>query len=106
MVLKRQSTTELSILRLYGRHIAETHDDKSYIDGQHITPNNLFVGLEAATSGPVVTGSVGCDAGMVHNGFKGGIGTALRVVYAGDQSFTEIALVQCIFKSHSNISSR
>lgn len=71
-------------MRLYGRHVAKTHYDEDDVDGQHITPNILFSGLEAATPGPLVIGSVGCNTGMVKKGFKGGIGAASRVVLVGD----------------------
>jgi D-aminopeptidase len=48
--------------------------------GQHVTKAHTFAALSAARSGPVPEGNVGGGTGMVAHGFKGGIGTASRVV--------------------------
>jgi D-aminopeptidase len=48
--------------------------------GQHVTKTHTFEALTAARGGPVTEGNVGGGTGMVAHGFKGGIGTASRVV--------------------------
>jgi|688.fasta_scaffold57272_5 D-aminopeptidase len=48
--------------------------------GQHVTKAHTFDALSAARGGPVPEGNVGGGTGMVAHGFKGGIGTASRVV--------------------------
>jgi D-aminopeptidase len=50
--------------------------------------------LAAATDGPVTEGGVGGGTGMVCHEFKGGIGTASRVVDASSGGFTVGVLVQ------------
>ena len=53
------------------------------INGFHVRPEHVSAALEAAHDGPVEEGSVGGGTGMVCHGFKGGIGTASRVVEDG-----------------------
>ncbi len=48
--------------------------------GQHVTRAHTFEALGAARGGPVPEGNVGGGTGMVAHGFKGGIGTASRMV--------------------------
>jgi D-aminopeptidase len=64
---------------------AETWDGYlNDINGQHVTQRACVDALEAAGSGPVEEGSVGGGTGMNCYQFKGGSGTASRVVdYAG-----------------------
>ena len=50
------------------------------IDGQHVTAEHLREALAAARAGPVAEGAVGGGTGMICHGFKGGIGTASRVL--------------------------
>lgn len=50
--------------------------------GQHVTKAHAFAALSAAVGGPVTEGNVGGGTGMVAHGFKGGVGTASRVVGA------------------------
>ena len=50
--------------------------------GQHVTKAHTFAALSAARGGGVPEGNVGGGTGMVAHGFKGGIGTASRVVGA------------------------
>ena len=64
------------------------------IDGQHVRPEHLFSALESAAAGPVTEGNVGGGTGMICHEFKGGIGTASRMVPAEDGGFTVGALVQ------------
>jgi len=65
------------------------------IDGFHVTADTAMAALDAAKSGPVAEGNVGGGTGMVCFGFKGGIGTASRVVAAGGKAYTVGVLVQC-----------
>ena len=53
------------------------------INGFHVRPEHVVAALEAAHDGPVEEGSVGSGTGMICHGFKGGIGTASRVVEDG-----------------------
>jgi len=75
--------------------VAETYDGYlNDINGFHVTPKHVFDALDSAGGGPVAEGSVGGGTGMVCYGFKGGIGTASRVVPAGQGGYTIGVLVQ------------
>ena len=65
------------------------------IEGFHVSADTAAAALDAAKPGPVEEGNVGGGTGMVCFGFKGGIGTASRVVSVGGHSFTVGVLVQC-----------
>jgi D-aminopeptidase len=56
----------------------------------HVRAEHVFAALDAASDGPVAEGAVGGGTGMISHGFKGGIGTASRVV----DGFTIGVLVQ------------
>jgi D-aminopeptidase len=64
------------------------------IDGLHVRPEHVDAALASATGGPVAEGNVGGGTGMVCHEFKGGIGTASRVVADGDGGWTVGVLVQ------------
>jgi D-aminopeptidase len=64
------------------------------IDGFHVTADHVDAALAAATGGTVAEGNVGGGTGMVCHEFKGGIGTASRVVDAESGGFTVGVLVQ------------
>jgi D-aminopeptidase len=53
------------------------------INGFHVRPEHVEEALAAAAGGRVAEGAVGGGTGMVCHGFKGGIGTASRVVEDG-----------------------
>ena len=53
------------------------------INGFHVKPEHLASALASAQDGAVEEGAVGGGTGMVCHGFKGGIGTASRVVEDG-----------------------
>jgi D-aminopeptidase len=53
------------------------------INGFHVRPEHVAAAIAAAQPGPVEEGSVGGGTGMVCHGFKGGIGTASRVLEEG-----------------------
>lgn len=76
--------------------VAETYDGAlNDINGQHVQRSHVYSALDAATTEPVTEGAVGGGTGMVCNGFKGGIGTASRVVSVAEKSFVVGVLVQC-----------
>jgi D-aminopeptidase len=53
------------------------------IDGFHVTSEHVASALAGAGGGDVEEGAVGGGTGMICHGFKGGIGTASRVVEDG-----------------------
>ena len=76
--------------------VAETWDGRlNDIFGFHVHPEDVYAALDGAASGPVAEGSVGGGTGMVCHGFKGGIGTASRVVKTAVGEFRVGVLVQC-----------
>ncbi|MDX1380690.1 MAG: P1 family peptidase [Xanthomonadales bacterium] len=75
--------------------VAETWDGYlNDINGFHVKPEHAHEALEAAAGGPVAEGGVGGGTGMIAHEFKGGIGTASRVVSGEDGEFTLGVLVQ------------
>jgi D-aminopeptidase len=61
--------------------VAECDDSRlNDSQGRHVSPSDVVQALEAASTGPVQEGSVGAGTGMVSYQFKGGIGTASRVL--------------------------
>ena len=78
--------------------VAETYDGfLNDINGFHVKPEHVFQALDGARAGPVAEGNVGGGTGMICFGYKGGIGTASRVVQIpqAGQSYRVAALVQC-----------
>jgi D-aminopeptidase len=77
---------------------AETWDGYlNDINGHHITEDTVVAALEAARSGPVEEGSVGGGTGMNCYQFKGGSGTASRLVPLAGAQYTVGVLVQANF---------
>src|SRR5579863_5811039 len=75
---------------------AETADSTlNDIKGQHVTAKDTQDALISATSGPLSEGNVGGGTGMICNGFKGGTGTASRLLDAAQGGYTVGVLVQC-----------
>lgn len=75
--------------------VAETYDgDLNDINGFHVTTKHTFAALDGARSGPVAEGNVGGGTGMITHGFKGGIGTASRVLDASQGGYVVGVLVQ------------
>jgi len=61
--------------------VAETYDGfLSDINGFHVKKEHAFQALDAATTGALLEGNVGGGTGMIAHGFKGGTGTASRVL--------------------------
>jgi D-aminopeptidase len=80
--------------------VSETWDGfLNDIDGFHVTKAHAFQALDGARGGPVREGNVGGGTGMVCHGFKGGIGTASRVLRAEDGGHTIGVLVQANYGS-------
>jgi L-aminopeptidase/D-esterase-like protein len=76
--------------------VAETWDGYlNDINGFHVQQADVFSALNTAKSGPVPEGNVGGGTGMVCYGFKGGDGTASRVLPADAGGYTVGVLVQC-----------
>jgi D-aminopeptidase len=75
--------------------VAETWDGVlNDCNGMHVTAAHLDQAVAAAASGRVAEGGVGGGTGMICHGFKGGIGTASRLVSLGSECFTVGVLVQ------------
>jgi L-aminopeptidase/D-esterase-like protein len=76
--------------------VAETWDGSlNDINGFHVTKEDAFAAIDSAHGGPVQEGNVGGGTGMICHEFKGGIGTASRVLSARQGGYTVGALVQC-----------
>jgi len=75
--------------------VAETNDGQlNDIRGRHVGREEVFAALKTAKGGEVEEGSVGAGTGTVAFGFKGGVGTASRVVPARHGGYTVGVLVQ------------
>ncbi|MFE7463789.1 P1 family peptidase [Streptomyces sp. NPDC057499] len=78
--------------------VTETWDGHlNDIHGRAVEARHAAEAIEAAASGPVEEGCVGGGTGMRCYGFKGGSGTASRVVEYGDDRYTVGAFVQANF---------
>lgn len=78
--------------------VAETWDGYlNDINGGHVRPEHAEQALDAARGGPVPEGSVGGGTGMNCYEFKGGTGTASRLVEHGGTTYTVGVLVQANF---------
>jgi D-aminopeptidase len=75
--------------------VAETFDFLNDANGEHVKAVHAFQALDHAKPGPVQEGAVGGGTGMGCNGFKGGIGTASRVLTVKQGGYTIGVLVQC-----------
>jgi L-aminopeptidase/D-esterase-like protein len=77
---------------------AETWDGYlNNTNGHYVTEDIVVAALEAAESGPIDEGSVGGGTGMICYQFKGGSGTASRLVRYGDTMYTVGVFVQANF---------
>lgn len=91
------------------RHLAENDLERSFFlpvvaetDDSHLNDSDSFplteadaaAALATASTGPVAEGSVGGGTGMICHEFKGGIGTASRLVEVAGERFTLGVLVQ------------
>ena len=75
--------------------VGETNDGRlNDIRARGVTEAHMRAALDSATTGPVAEGSVGAGTGTMAFGWKGGVGTASRVLPAVLGGFTVGALVQ------------
>ncbi|KPK87173.1 MAG: aminopeptidase [Bacteroides sp. SM23_62_1] len=79
--------------------VGETNDGYlNDIRGLHVTEDDVFTAIKAAEAGMVQEGSVGAGTGTTALGFKGGIGTASRLLPVIDgRQYTVGVLVQSNF---------
>lgn len=84
--------------------VGETWDgDLNDINGYHVRKEHVFAALDGAASGPIAEGNVGGGTGMWLYGFKGGTGTASRLVPVGDTTYTLGVLAQCNFGEREDL---
>ncbi|HZW31330.1 MAG TPA: P1 family peptidase [Isosphaeraceae bacterium] len=75
--------------------VAETWDGfLNDINGFHVRPEHVVAALEGAAAGRIAEGNVGGGTGMIVHRFKGGTGTASRVVEPAEGGYTVGVLVQ------------
>jgi D-aminopeptidase len=84
--------------------VGETYDgwlsDTGY---PHLTREHLFQAMAAAKAGPVEEGNVGGGTGMICHDFKGGIGSASRIIETRSGGFTVGALVQANYGDRAQL---
>ena len=68
-----------------------------------VTTELAFAALDGATSGPIAEGNVGGGTGMNCHEFKGGTGTASRVVTIDGTAYTVGALVQANYGERAHL---
>ncbi len=87
--------------------VAETWDGRlNDINGLHVRPEHAVAALDGARPGAVAEGAVGGGTGMICYGFKGGSGTASRVVALGDAEYTVGVFLQANFGEMSELTVR
>jgi len=78
--------------------VGETNDGHlNDIQGRHVTKEHVLTAIKTAASGPVIEGCVGAGTGTICFGYKGGIGSASRVLPEEDGGYTIGVLVQTNF---------
>ncbi len=96
----RDALVEYSVRHGYTRSfflpvVAETYDGwLNEINAFHVDKVHALLALESALSGPVTEGNVGGGTGMICHDFKGGIGTASRLVALEEGQYTVGVLIQ------------
>jgi L-aminopeptidase/D-esterase-like protein len=84
--------------------VAETYDGYlNDINGYHVKTEHVFAALESASSGTVDEGNVGGGTGMICHQFKGGIGTASRLLEGELGQYTLGVLVQANYGSRETL---
>jgi L-aminopeptidase/D-esterase-like protein len=84
--------------------VAETYDGfLNDIYGFHIKESNAYEALDSAKSGSLKEGNIGGGTGMMCLGFKGGTGTASRVITINKKQYTVGVLVQSNFGRRANL---
>ncbi len=83
---------------------AETSDGRlNDQKGQHVRAEHAIQALESAGGGRIEEGNVGGGTGMICHGFKGGTGTASRVLAREEGGYTVGVLVQCNYGLRSEL---
>jgi len=84
--------------------VAETWDGYlNDINGSHVTVDHAIAAIDNAASGRIEEGSVGGGTGMNCYAFKGGSGTASRIVDYGHRAYTVGVLLQANFGSRREL---
>lgn len=84
--------------------VGETWDGYlNSINAEHVKPEHAIAALNSASSGPIAEGNIGGGTGMNCYGFKGGTGTASRIVRGADREYTVGVLLQANFGSRNEL---
>jgi L-aminopeptidase/D-esterase-like protein len=84
--------------------VGETSDSRmNDMKGQHVTREHAFDAMNTARGGTVAEGAVGGGTGMTCHRFKGGTGTASRIVRIAGTQYTVGVLAQCNYGSRSQL---
>jgi D-aminopeptidase len=84
--------------------VAETYDGRlNDIHGFHVKPEHVIAALDGAKTGQVAEGNVGGGTGMICHEFKGGTGTASRVLHKQQGGYTVGVLLQANHGSRSDL---
>lgn len=84
--------------------VGETYDGfLNDIYGFHVKESNAYEALDSAKSGFIKEGNVGGGTGMRCLGFKGGSGTASRIIKVKDSTYTLGVFVQSNFGRKRNL---
>jgi D-aminopeptidase len=84
--------------------VAETWDGiMNDIYGFQVKESNAYEALNTAAPGPIKEGNVGGGTGMLCLGFKGGTGTASRIITINNKNYTVGVLVQSNFGRKKNL---
>lgn len=96
---------EIPRLGFFYPAVGETFDGTlNNINGFKIKPEHVLEALNSAKTGPVAEGNVGGGTGMACLGFKGGTGTASRIIKTTfGEEYTIAALVQANFGSRNDL---
>ncbi|MBV9793365.1 MAG: P1 family peptidase [Actinobacteria bacterium] len=89
--------------------VGETYDGYlNDVSGAHVRTGDAVTAIDQAHGGPIEEGSVGGGTGMCGYGYKGGSGTASRLVALGTQTCTVGVFVQANFgrRRHLTIAGR
>ncbi|NHB68716.1 DmpA family aminopeptidase [Perlabentimonas gracilis] len=87
--------------------VGETFDGGlNDINGFHIKKEDVFKAIESAKTGLIEEGNVGGGTGMVCYSFKGGTGTASRIITIGGKEYTVGIIVQANFGYRRHLSIR
>ncbi|WP_438854637.1 DmpA family aminopeptidase [Agromyces sp. M3QZ16-3] len=84
--------------------VGETWDGYlNQINAGHVRPGHAIAAIDSAASGPVAEGNVGGGTGMNCYGFKGGSGTASRIVRLGAETHTVGIFLQANFGTRDEL---